>query len=329
MTIRCRACHGIVWVQPVHTGSGTATVRCGSCGQQYVLESWKPSQRADRAMSVRAHRLAKEHGVDLPGAYSLLLGIMTAQDLREIGGAGATPDHSVGTMDDSTHSYDPEFQPAIDEGILTPRQAAERGQRDAYAAILASRHRLPREVAYQLADNRTSLLAVLRDRARKNEGALRVALRPARIMRTSALLALLVLVAASAIAIQGSGVGVRLGPGKQLTFGESLAQTDGTGRVTRVQGPNPRSVLRAYCAAHAGGGRLRPLEVIASAQTGRMARLGLLQDTSRPTDLLAVTINEDRKSGHWTVGDGRGPVVPELAPAGAGRALRKASGSQD
>ncbi len=329
MTIRCRACHGIVWVQPVHSECGTATVRCGSCGQQYVLESWKPSPRADRAMSVRAHRLAKEHGVDLPGAYSLLLGIMSARDLRDLGGVSSTPDTSAGGSDDTAHSYDPEFQPAIDEGLLTPRQAAERGQRDAYAAILASRHRLPRAVTYELADNRTSLLAVLRDRARKNEGALRVKLRPARMVRTSALLALLVLVAAVAIAIQGSGVGVSLGPGKDLTLGDSLAQTDGAGRVTRVQGPTPRSVLRAFCAAHAGGGRLRPLEVIASAQTGRMARLGLVQDTNRPAELLAVTINEDRKSGHWTVGDGRGPVVPELAPAGAGRALRKASGSGD
>ncbi len=278
-------------------------------------------------MSEKAHRLAKEHAVDLPGAYSVLLGVMTLEDLAELARAGLRPCGTAQNSGEDLHTYDLDFQPAIDEGLLTPRQASERGQRDAYAAILASKHRLPESVAYDLADNRTSLLEVLRERARQNDGALEVSLRPRRTARTVVLCASLFVVFALAAILQGSGGTVALGPGKELTLGDALARTDGGGRVVMVQGPNPRSVLRAYCAADTRGGRLEPLKTVASTQAGGSARLGLLRDPGRPSELLAIRIREDRKTGVWAAGDGTAPVIPESAPAGAARAVRPAPAS--
>ena len=60
-----------------------------------------------------------------------------------------------------TLSYDPGFEPAVREGFLSRREAMARGNRNAFAEDLARRHRLPLDLAWQVADQRVHLHQVM------------------------------------------------------------------------------------------------------------------------------------------------------------------------
>jgi hypothetical protein len=309
-------------VQPVHTDARTATVTCGNCGKQYVLHAWGELSGTSPSLPERARRLAKEQRIDLPGAYSLLLGIMSVEELRELGDAGSRPSTSASTEEVGKHHYDRAFQKAIDEGLLTARQAAERGSREACAGRLASRHRISHEVALDVVDNRISLLDALRWRDERDGGAMHLTVPDRRVGRTVGLVALLVAVALAAVLFRGSGADLTSGPGESTRVGPAEVRSDAGGRIVEVIGPDPRSVLRAYCVQGASRGRLEPLKVVPSSLPGARTHLGLLRDLRRPEQLLAIPIREDRASSRWLAGDGSRPLLAEPAPRGAHRAIR-------
>lgn len=326
MTIRCRECHAVVWGEPKSDGDGASTLTCRKCGQTYSLKIRSSLLGGRRRLSARARRIAKQHGLDLPGAYSVLLGIAQPGEMRELGDPGSTP---CRTARSPAHEppgraiqYDEAFQSAVDAGSLTPRQAAERGDRAAFAGILASRHRLSMDVAYHVADNQLSLLEAIRQRAR-TETELRLELRSRRI-RSAALMAALVAVALFGWVTRDPGVKFVHGEDSEEVLGGAEIRTDPGGRVLQVLGPDPRSVLRAYCAASGRSGRLEPLNVVPSSLPGKgRARVGLLRDPYRPDDLLSITIREELESGHWLAGDGEDPLVAGPAPAGSELAVRR------
>jgi hypothetical protein len=47
----------------------------------------------------------------------------------------------------------------------------------------------------------------------------------------------------------------------------------------------------------------------------------LFRDPARPDEVLAIPIQEDRRTNHWKAGDGRTELVPERAPPGTAEAL--------
>ena len=332
MNIRCRECHAVVWAEPVERPDGKDSLTCGECGQTYVLEV--PAFGGEKRLGGPARRIAKQEGLDLPGAYSVLLEIATVEEMRELGSAGSTscrtaprpqpaPATPAGPAPAGGWRYDKKFQPAIDAGTLTYRQAAERGDRNAFAGILSSKHRLPMEIAYDIADNRISLLDAIRQRTR-NEGELQAE------QRTSTRRSALFLCALALVALFGwvtRDTGVKLDDSNEEVrrlIGDAEVRTSSDGMVLQVSGPDPRSVLRAYCAASGRAGRLEPLDVAPSSAPGvGRARVGLLRDPYRPDDLLSITIREDREGGRWIAGDGVHPLIADPAPTGSELAVRR------
>jgi hypothetical protein len=319
LTFRCKKCHSAVWVQPADREGSSARASCRGCGQDYRLEAWADAG-GEPALAAKARRLAKEQALDLPSAYTVALGLATADDMRELGDAGSTACRTARNAGEAPRQPDDGFEGAIEAGHLTGRQAAERGNRDGFATKVASRHGLPMSVARDIADNKISLLQAIRERA-KRERKHGIEVRSRRV-RTWALAAGLVLVA---------GLAVLTSTGRQATLDHATidrtlddAEVRTAGDVVlQITGPDPRTVLRAYCTAASRGARLEPLAVVPSSLPGARARIGLLRDPRRPDDLLAITIREDPEAGLWRAGEDGKPVLAEPAPTGAEGAVRQ------
>jgi len=319
VTIRCANCHATVWIQSAERGARSVAVTCGGCGQQYHIRAGSILDRNDRSMATRARQLAKDEHLDLPSAYSVLLGVATAEELRELSGAPATPDRTASSGGPTAGGYDRAFQSAIDDGLLSARQATERGQRNTLVALLASRHRLSQAVAGDVADNRISLLEALRSR-KPTAGTVRAGARRG-VAAPLAVLLLLIGAIGIAAATRESRVRPMAGRGTTGPFGATEVRTTSDGGIVQVLGPDPKSVLRAYCAASEHP--LEPLEIVPLAHDGERSRLGLLRDPRHPAELQAITIREDRASGRWRAGEGSRALRPRPAPDGAERALRR------
>jgi hypothetical protein len=131
-----------------------------------------------RQLHAAAQRFAQAHQIDLPSAYSVLLGIATVDQIRSGDPVPTAPARGVqaGAAESPGGSrkptYDAGFRQAVAEGRLTVQQAIERGNRNVYASRLAKRHKLPMRLAYEVADNKLTLReAVGRNEPTGGEGA--------------------------------------------------------------------------------------------------------------------------------------------------------------
>jgi len=329
LTIRCKKCRGVVPVRLTDEDVGPGSATCCNCGSKYRFDVPEKSSRPGRSLSERAQRLAAHHGIDRPGAYSVLLGIMTPDELRKLDDPASAPSCPAPDDDRRKHHYDRAFQPAIDGGKLTARQAAERGNREAYAGILSSRHGLTDEEALAVADNRYSLLEAIRLREqRKERETAQPGVAGGRISRAAVLTAVLAVLAVLAYSgfvtrNRRATLAAGLTPGMPRAVGAASVTTDERGRVVEVIGPDPRTVLRTYCVEGSKNARFEPLDVVPSSRLGPGVRIGLLRDPRHPDDLLAISIREDRESNHWRAGDGHRPLVAAAAPVGAEQAVQK------
>jgi hypothetical protein len=178
--IRCKSCHGAMW----HPG-GTAAEEC-SCGQVYRFRKGLGPAQVKR-LGQQAREYAREQGIDLPAAYSIKLGLLTLEQVRDMGRRPAPADRPEPASEPPNgpasepagepeiqgrkYKYDPAFDQAVADGCLTPGQAFERGKREALAQRIAERHGLSMEQAYKVADNRAPLLAVLREQKDQSQPA--------------------------------------------------------------------------------------------------------------------------------------------------------------
>ncbi len=181
MYIRCRRCHGAVWMlEPSQLRTDRERI-CEQCGAGYRMGILKSFEKSRDRLAGAAREYAQLHCVDLPGAYSVLLGVMTFEELVEVGRelkiAGpvrpaspveataktSTPVRTT-TAPTAEFAYDPEYRPSVEQGFLTPVQAIERGSRQAQIRRLVERHDLSEEQAGAVTDNRVSLLAAVRKR---------------------------------------------------------------------------------------------------------------------------------------------------------------------
>jgi len=376
MYIRCADCQATTWIQDLQ--ASTAPVGCQSCGRRYDLSRIGELGSTGRDQYRAALVLAERESIDLPSAYSVLLGIMTMPQARAVrqrspaavvaavaaadGGGAATAvarsplGSGAGGTDIDRPSparrpreglfattgelaYDPGFRDAVREGLLTATQAMERGDREALAERLARLHGLSLKRAYLVADNRLSI-----GQARRDERSERLRAhgeRPARGGRLAAALAVAVFGLAATglfawnrwIALTATPVppapvagGTSTKTGDAPT-GSSRADavaanvrdgsdvlTDEQGRVVSVSGPNPSSVLIAYCNRQDAGGKLEPLELTSTVPVYAGARLGLFRDLDHFEGPLAIRIRRDRATGRWVAGDGRSPLAAVPAP---------------
>lgn len=323
--LRCGECHGPVQVVLDSDRDGPVAVPCANCGRQYRLKrptGW--SETTERLFS-RARRLALDNEIDLPSAYSVLYGVMNLVQARALqrassaGLANRQPENQ-GAL---TVRYDPGFREAVEAGLLTARQAFERGKRDAAAARVAREHQLSQKSALAVVDNRISLLAAIRNRDSVGEsGSAQATLRTSRSRAAGSTKFVIALVGIVAVALFFLAVGDSKEGQLNRGGGEAAIHTDSTGQIVRIEGPDPSSVLEAYCASNAGRQELESLGTIESGSDGPGLTLGILRDPSASDELLAIYISMDRSTRRWTAGNGRSPLVAFQAPGGISSAPR-------
>lgn len=303
------------------------TARCKGCGQDYRLEVGRTLGLADKSLHSKALRYAREEEIDLPGAFSVLMGILTPEDVRAV---GQSPTADGGTLAPAKgvakgrKAFDPAFGPAVEAGTLSARQATERGSRAAFVSRLVQRHRLSDALAESVADNRTSLLMALRRREATKTITARVQTDSHR-SRTAVLAVVLVgLVFAVAVwkaasSEAGTDLAAEQGKDEHALPSSMEFQVDAQGRILQIIGPDPESVLQAYCNSGSPRGRWEALDLASAEPPSTRTRLGILRDTLERDAVRTIAIRQDLKSLRWVAGDGISRLVDSPAPQGIRR----------
>ncbi|UCF66711.1 MAG: hypothetical protein JSV80_13105 [Acidobacteriota bacterium] len=89
---------------------------------------------------------------------------------------------------------------------------------------------------------------------------------------------------------------------------------DEAGNTAEVAGPNPQSVLIAYCRADAVAGRLAPLELLLESPPSPGVRLGVFRHGGDKNRRYLIRIERRADGVQWAAGDGRARIEPVLAP---------------
>jgi len=304
MVIRCKQCHGSVQIQ-----NGTDLgVTCPTCNQRYVLDR-SLGQVAREKLFAAARETARVHEIDLPGAYSIVLGIMPVEEVRALHRQPATivtPD-----VDEEHLSYDPDFKESVEAGFLTSSQALERGQREVLARQLANRHRLSIKSALAVTDNRTSLLTAIRARKTPRTTPVQIVRSP----RSRAWLCGMSVVVLTAVAgMLFSGFSTVKNVHAALQEDRVKIRTDDRGRVLQIEGPDAVSVLDAYCGSGERVDRYECVGVRRSPRDGDRVRLGVFRKRVEPELEFAIYISRNRGGRRWLAGNGRSPLAGFLAP---------------
>lgn len=370
MYFRCADCLATTWINAIRVEGPQRAVDCNPCGRLWVVQPNKDLGPAVRDHLRPAQHYSLEQDLDLPSAYSVLLGIMSleqAQVLRPTRLAHQEPSAADLERDmkaaeaasprrkESVHDFDPGSARAIASGRLTVQQAMTRGEREAYASRLRKRHGLTEEDAYRVADNHTSLRAVLRSREqelrkkKKKKNGQRAAGKPSQVQQASAAPVASLVVKWTVAAFGGmvlavvfwpwskDPVGVRhllrplkspavpiASPSKDAAspassggqpFPGTEVRTDDSGQIVEIIGPDPRSVLLAYCASSPAMPRPLPIEITSTAPAMRTARLGVFLDFNSVGAARAIRIRRDSRTRRWVAGP---PIqvidAPELPP---------------
>ena len=96
---------------------------------------------------------------------------------------------------------------------------------------------------------------------------------------------------------------------------QATVQRDHENRVLRVTGPNPMTVLMAYCEAASDTYEREPLELAQATPPTPNERFGIFRDFSRLETNRAIRISQDRETQRWVAGDGQTPIPTRDAPA--------------
>jgi hypothetical protein len=170
MYLRCPDCDALTWLKSLEPGSAALSVDCGNCDRELSLITAGELGATDDEQNQRALAYAEYHRIDVPSAYSVLLGNMALQDALDAREARAAEGRTTAspeviaemTGDDDAETeedggFDPGFESAVAEGFLTAEEALERGERKSLATYLAGLHRIPLRLAFKVADNRITL----------------------------------------------------------------------------------------------------------------------------------------------------------------------------
>ena len=345
----CANCLSSTWIEPAPPTPGELrTVACGECAQSYVVnharELGNTAAEHYRAMV----RFANANDIDMPSAYSVLLGVMPLAQAKAIHRNRAEAQPVRGPQGEPLpENLDPGFHRAVREGSLTIHDALHRGSREALTAALVDRHGLPKALAYDVADNRISLRKAVRRAQEATAAKEQEVARPAS-HGAPALRRLIVLsIATLSLAVVMTGLSwtrsvdhrrppaptdsvrpaapaptvAQVDPVQATTAALVRAtnvRTDDQGQLIEVVGPDPRSVLLSYCDALPGFLGGEPLSIRNTVPTFHEARLGLFQDYENGGAVRSIRIRRDSRSGRWIAGSGKAPIqvsdASELPP---------------
>jgi len=352
MYLRCPGCDALTWLRSLEPGKAALSAECGNCQREFSLITAGELGTTDDEQNQRALAYAEYHRIDVPSAYSVLLGIMLLQDVLdnrearvaesrghlgpEISAEVATANEPDEDVDASEDGFDPGFAEAVAEGFLTADEAKERGERKALASYLAGLHRLPLRLAYKVADNRITLAEATLIVAQNPELLPTLPPKPASRREVTLALTLGALVVA-AIGFQAARMWHRASqppfPRGQLALQQAQAaaasrktgdvrpersfadlQTGNDGKLLRIEGPDPSTVLATFCSSGPRGTRREPIELAPAQPPFPGTRIGVYRDLDRLNSRYAIRIVKDRESSRWVAGDGTGPIPTMPAP---------------
>ena len=350
MYIHCSRCHEPTRIRSLVPGLVEPAVKCQDCGQEHDLSRSSELGETGKQQYEIASEFASRNGVDLPTAYSILLGLMTLQEARDAAvaqkakqrkktGPADTPieiadspaieaDMAIEIVDSGTDmSVEIMDSPATEADTFvsdTPgppvrrRGAAAQRLRPPRKEKKVTIH-VEREMAKerrQLTLRQIILLAVLGSLALGLSGrhaylTWRGLVEEGRTAQRNTV--------ASAEAVQ-SGEEKALAEARknQSDVPAALQATvlrDSDDRVTQVSGPNPMTVLKAYCEAASDTYEREPLELAQASPPTPDERFGIFRDFSRLETNRAIRISQDHESQRWVAGDGQTPIPTREAPA--------------
>ena len=339
MRIRCGNCHDEFWITLDGAGGRALRVRCPSCSSDYVLHVPDDAAKFKARLAARAVTLVRLGRLDLSSAHSVLLGVMTLDQVPVSDSVSVTPPLQSPPLQPAPDvappppqeasrgmAFDPAFRHAVESGDLTPAQAMQRGMRAQYIDMLAARYRLGRPLAEEVADNRIALMEALRildpepDRPQTPRTVGTTSSLAWERWALAAVVGIAVMVAilsARARLIARARPGT---PGSRYVWSVRGADVlvDGYGRALKVSAIEPETVLSAYCAVDEPRRYIAVDEIPWEAGDGAQStRLGLLRRVGHSDELLSIVVREDRESGQWIAGDGINQLNPEPAPSAA------------
>jgi hypothetical protein len=369
MYIQCSRCHEPTWIRSLVPGLVDPTVKCQDCGHEHDLCRADELGETGKEQYALASEFSTRNGVDLPTAYSVLLGLITLQEARDAATAqkeklrkkapktdtpieiadspavemdsaieiedslAAETDMAIEVMDSPTVETDTPVLLLDTDGAEADTAAPTTGTgpapRRRYSN--AARHRRPRRREQKVT------IHVERESAKE-----RRKFTWSQIVLVSVLASLTLglsgrhayvtwrgLVeegktaqrntAASADAVRsGEEKALAVARKKQSDGPEALKATvhrDHEDRVTQVVGPNPMTVLTAYCEAASDTYEREPLELAQAVPPTANERFGIFRDFSRLETNRAIRISQDHETQRWVAGDGQTPIPTRDAPA--------------
>jgi hypothetical protein len=243
----------------------------------------------------------------------------------------------------SGYDLDPGFRAAVDEGRLSIEEAVRRGNRTVYAAELRRRHQLSEAAALDVSDNRITLSQALRQL--EEQAAVAAAAEPyvPPTASTGQKVALMTLAATVVTVIAWNTWSTSHGaipppappravapstveaPAaieapqrvEQRLLAATKVRTAPDGTPFEISGPDPRSVLLAYCQAMAPERKLEPLGITQTDSRSRNVRLGNFRDLHALQQDFSIRIRKDWKTRRWVTGAGMRqiPVSARVRPA--------------
>ena len=232
-------------------------------------------------------------------------------------------------------SYDPAFESAVAEGLLTVQDAWARGSREAYSIGLQRRYELTSSLALDVADNRLSLHEALEILDHQISGNLFELSETNRHSRWFWLAAAVLIAAASLILgrygnqLWQSQVRVAqelekrslssisrppaASAHKQPIAGSAAGLKvlrDADGQVTQISAGRPFAVLEEICrlASATGFCEWKELRQLQPRHAGH--RDGRFASTRDGYEIWSVRIRRSRSSGRWIAGTGLRPLEP-------------------
>lgn len=339
----CANCQSSTWIEPERPTCEHRKIACGECSQSYVVNHARELGNTAAEHYRAIVKFSGESDIDMPCAYSVLLGVMPLAQAKAIRRKRVRekPAPRAQVLPDNV---DPAFHRAVTEGSLTIHEALSRGDREAFVTSLVKRHELPRPIAFEVADNRIGLRKAMRlaleQKRREEEKSANPRLSAVQKYSVVGIAALLLAVvtgiswswtlthrrtplvhARAARPATPAPAVVEATPAERKAAALARAtrvHTDDEGRILEIVGPDPGTVLRAYCESFSGFLGVEAQSVRST--TFPEARLGVFKDYKNGGALRSIRIRLDARSGRWVAGTGKIPIrtsdASELPPDG-------------
>ena len=340
MYLRCSNCHTPTWIRSLVPGAVEQQIDCAECSESHDLSRATELGQDNKSQYETANRFASENGVDLPTAYSILLGLMTLAEARSADAEQRDAARKAAAPPAASPAV-PAAAPA-EESSERPkgRDAARSAKRSTavsqpHGLARPERREAPRRIK---PDRRAKghaegvTIHVEREMAEEKK---RLTVGQAVLL---GILATLILgltgryalstraeIAASGRAAErntaASAEAMRHAEEKKdaefrdehrdETTPQVLSATierDSFGRVVRILGANPQIVLDAYCSELRDGTDRKPIGLSQASPPDASERFGVFRDLSHLETDHAIRISRDRETRKWVAGDGRGPI---------------------